>query len=64
VSYSAVPANNPVTEANFSERILYTKSGNNYTLATSYSANTTYYIKLVSWRLTDIPSGITPENAT
>lgn len=60
-SYQKVTVSNAT---DFSNRILYTKSGNNYILATTYSSSATYYQKLVSWVLTDIPQGINPENAT
>lgn len=60
-SYQTITISN---ESEFNKRILYTKSGNNYLLATTYNSSTTYYQKLISWVLTDIPQGINPENAT
>lgn len=63
ISYQKLDAG-IVTDDNFANLTVYIKQGNDYIEAVSYSASTTYYTKITSWVLTEVPRQITAENAT
>jgi len=63
ISYQKLDAG-IVTDDNFANLTVYIKQDNDYIEAVSYSASTTYYTKITSWILTEVPRQITAENAT